>query len=92
MVALEGLGIALVCVAVVTYVVSIITVIIRCWVRLKLMKFFGWDDVLMVIAQVSLLQCCSRVDMRKGAPEAELSCSVFRYFRPSFSYVLWAQQ
>ena len=59
MVALEGLGIALVCVAVVTYVVSIITVIIRCWVRLKLTKFFGWDDVLMIIALVGLLQCCS---------------------------------
>lgn len=33
--------------------VSFIAVCLRCFVRLKLVKAFGWDDALMVFAMVN---------------------------------------
>lgn len=36
-------------------VLAWISVSLRCYVRLKIVKFFGWDDGLMVLALVSIL-------------------------------------
>lgn len=33
--------------------VSLITVLLRCFVRLRVVRAFGWDDGLMVFAMVS---------------------------------------
>lgn len=33
--------------------VSLVTVCLRCYVRLKIVKVFGWDDLLMAVAMVS---------------------------------------
>jgi hypothetical protein len=49
---LRGRGIAILCVAIVAYIFSTITVVLRCFVRLRIVRFFGWDDALMVLALV----------------------------------------
>ena len=54
-VVLHGRGLAILSVVIIAYVFSFITVLLRCYARLKIMKFFGWDDALMVIALVGIL-------------------------------------
>ncbi|RAL01223.1 P-type ATPase [Aspergillus ibericus CBS 121593] len=49
---LEGRSASILGVSVVTMVISLITVCCRCFVRLRLLKTFGWDDALMVVAMV----------------------------------------
>lgn len=35
--------------------VACVTVILRCYVRLRIVRSFGWDDTMMVLAMVSML-------------------------------------
>lgn len=39
-------------VSVVVMVISLVTVSFRCFVRWRILKAFGWDDTLMVLAMV----------------------------------------
>lgn len=43
--------------------VSLVTVLLRCFVRLRIVRAFGWDDKLMLVAMVSLfsLQLSRRI-------------------------------
>ena len=49
---LEGRSEALVAVSVVVMVISLVTVSFRCFVRWRILKAFGLDDTLMVLAMV----------------------------------------
>lgn len=49
-------------VAVTFVALSSISVALRCYVRLRVVKAFGWDDFVMILAMVFLLpvsNCCS---------------------------------
>lgn len=37
--------------------VSLLTVLLRCFVRLRVVRAFGWDDGLMVAAMVRFFPC-----------------------------------
>ncbi|KAL2864848.1 uncharacterized protein BJX67DRAFT_383476 [Aspergillus lucknowensis] len=47
---LEGRSKAIIIVIAVTFALSLATVSLRCWVRLRLVRSFGWDDGFMVLA------------------------------------------
>lgn len=49
---LEGRSEVLVAVSVVVMAISLLTVSFRCFVRWRMLKAFGWDDTLMVLAMV----------------------------------------
>lgn len=44
---------AIIAVAATFMTIAFITVVLRCYVRLRLVKAFGWDDGSMVVAMVS---------------------------------------
>jgi hypothetical protein len=50
---LDGRSESLVIVIAVMLAVSLATVCLRCFVRLRITRKFGWDDGLMVLAMVS---------------------------------------
>lgn len=49
---LKGQSLAIFVVAVVFMGVSVITVSLRCFVRSYIVRAFGWDDILMLVALV----------------------------------------
>lgn len=49
---LEDRSLTIFIVTLVFLIVSFIAVALRCFVRLRLVKAFGWDDALMVFAMV----------------------------------------
>jgi hypothetical protein len=52
MVVIEGRGLAILCVTIICFFLCVVTVGLRCYVRVKILKFFGWDDILMILATV----------------------------------------
>lgn len=57
---LEGRSLAIFVVSTVSLSLSLISVCLRSFVRLKIVKAFGWDDALMVVAMVSMKYLCIR--------------------------------
>lgn len=49
---LEGRSKAIFVVTTVLFAISFVTVCLRCFVRLKIVRSFGWDDGFMVLAMV----------------------------------------
>ncbi|PWY91673.1 P-type ATPase [Aspergillus sclerotioniger CBS 115572] len=64
----EGRSASILTVAVLIMVISLITVCFRCFVRLRMLKTFGWDDTLMVVAMVFdiLLTVCAIAGSMEG--------------------------
>lgn len=56
---LEGRSLSIFVVTIVFLALSFISVCLRCFVRLRLVRAFGWDDALMVFAMVC---CCDPPD------------------------------
>lgn len=52
--------------------ISLVTVLLRCFVRLRVVRAFGWDDCLMVIAMVSS-------QYHSMMPGFELTATDFQY-------------
>lgn len=52
MLPLEGRSISIFVVTTIFLAISFITVCLRCFVRLWIVKAFGWDDAMMVFAMV----------------------------------------
>lgn len=52
---LEGRSLAIFVTSAVMVGLSVIAVLLRCFVRLYIVRAFGWDDGLMAIALVSLI-------------------------------------
>ncbi|GCB20137.1 hypothetical protein AAWM_03022 [Aspergillus awamori] len=65
---LEGRSEALVAVPVVVMVISLVTVSFRCFVRWRILKAFGWDDTLMVLAMALdiVLTACAIAGAKEG--------------------------
>ncbi|KAJ5381961.1 uncharacterized protein N7496_004389, partial [Penicillium cataractarum] len=58
---LEGRGLAIFVTSVVLMIISIVTVSLRCFVRSVIVRAFGWDDILMLVALalfIVLAICC----------------------------------
>lgn len=53
MLPLEGRSLSIFIVTTIFLGISFIAVCLRCFVRLKIVKAFGWDDALMVFALVN---------------------------------------
>jgi cation-transporting ATPase 13A1 len=51
---LEGRSLSIFVVTLVFLILSFISVALRCFVRLRLVRAFGWDDSLMVLAMVGI--------------------------------------
>lgn len=51
---LDGSSESIAIVASISLAISLVTVLLRCFVRVKIMRAFGWDDRLMVLAMVFL--------------------------------------
>ncbi|PYH96666.1 P-type ATPase [Aspergillus ellipticus CBS 707.79] len=68
MMPLEGRSKTILIVSVVIMAISIITACLRCWVRLRIIRAFGWDDALMVVAVVLdiALTACSIAGSKEG--------------------------
>lgn len=49
---LEGRSLSIFVVPLVFLVISLVAVSLRCFVRLKVVRSFGWDDVCMVLAML----------------------------------------
>lgn len=60
MLPLEGRSLSIFVVTTIFLGLSFIAVCLRCFVRIKLVKAFGWDDGLMVLAMVNndLIYAC----------------------------------
>ncbi|XRM42309.1 putative cation-transporting ATPase 1 [Aspergillus tubingensis] len=65
---LEGRSEVLVAVSVVVMAISLLTVSFRCFVRWRMLKAFGWDDTLMVLAMVLdiVLTACAIAGAKDG--------------------------
>ncbi|KAJ5654740.1 hypothetical protein N7490_001743 [Penicillium lividum] len=65
---LEGRGLAIFTLAVVFMFLSIVTVSLRCFVRTVIVRAFGWDDILMIVAMVLfiMLSICCMVGTSNG--------------------------
>ncbi|RAL12361.1 uncharacterized protein BO97DRAFT_56241 [Aspergillus homomorphus CBS 101889] len=68
MMLLEGRSKEILIVSVVCMAISFITVCLRCYVRLRLIKAFGWDDGLMVVATILniFLTVCAIIGAMEG--------------------------
>ncbi|KAI9371036.1 hypothetical protein BJX61DRAFT_49160 [Aspergillus egyptiacus] len=68
MFALEGRSLSIFVVTLVFLVISFIAVALRCFVRIKLVRAFGWDDALMVFAMALniLFALCGTIGARYG--------------------------
>ena len=64
MVEFKGREESIFAVTIVFFALSFITVTLRCFVRLRLVKAFGWDDALMVFAMVPIYLEPDRYDHR----------------------------
>ena len=59
MLPLEGRSQSIFIVTTVFLGISFIAVVLRCFVRIRLVKAFGWDDTLMVCAMVCMIDSCA---------------------------------
>lgn len=50
---LEGRGLAIFVISAIFMFITIVTVALRCFVRSFIVRAFGWDDVLMLVALVN---------------------------------------
>jgi hypothetical protein len=88
---LEGRSLSIFVVTLVFLILSFISVALRCFVRLRLVRAFGWDDSLMVLAMALniLFALCGMIGARWGLgrrmvdfahspdPEHELETALF---------------
>jgi cation-transporting ATPase 13A1 len=55
---LEGDPLRIRCIVATFFSIAFVTVCMRCYVRLRMVRCFGWDDAFMVLAMVSLSEKC----------------------------------
>ncbi|KAL6240001.1 hypothetical protein BDW75DRAFT_226706 [Aspergillus navahoensis] len=99
---LEGRSLSIFVVTLVFLILSFISVSLRCFVRLRLVKAFGWDDSLMVFAMALniLFALCGIIGARHGLgrkmvdftnvpdPKNELETALFWWWLGQTSYVI----
>ncbi|EAA63717.1 hypothetical protein AN3146.2 [Aspergillus nidulans FGSC A4] len=99
---LEGRSLSIFVVTLVFLLLSFISVALRCFVRLRLVRAFGWDDSLMVLAMALniLFALCGMIGARWGLghrmvdfarspdPERELETALFWWWLGQTSYVI----
>ncbi|KAL4980791.1 hypothetical protein BDW66DRAFT_156502 [Aspergillus desertorum] len=99
---LEGRSLSIFVVTLVFLILSFISVALRCFVRLRLVRAFGWDDSLMVLAMTFniLFALCGMIGARYGLgrkmvdfynapdPANELETALFWWWLGQTSYVI----
>ncbi|KAL4921988.1 hypothetical protein BDW62DRAFT_208146 [Aspergillus aurantiobrunneus] len=95
---LEGRSLSIFAVTLVFLIISFVSVALRCFVRLSLVRAFGWDDALMVLAMALniLFALCGVIGARYGlgrkmadfSTKTELETALFWWWLGQTSYVI----